>query len=386
MVLQSKNSGISSALDSLYERAENFRGKSRYHQSLRTFRKALVGYASLRDIFGMYQCNLSLGGVYRMIGKFDHAQTAYLQAIELAKQMKSSIKAADAKVGLGLSLRAQGNWQKALVLIRGAKRTYEACEDIQGIAFSLWAEAGALRIKGDIPDSIITFKESYGLFKSLRDSHGAGYCLCGLGGSSRAAGNIGASLKYYLRANRLFVSLHDVFGKAYSFCGIGNAYRMLGAYDESFVYFKKATKLYKTIGDHVSYAYTLWGMSTSYKMMHQYGRAVRYLENARALFKKTKDARGIIYTKLGFGEIALLCGDMKNARKYLNAAYREARKKKFSLEFCHAQMLMSYLDGSVCQKRSKIHRMPEATGTTERTCYNQIGVKLKLNNPPVNIP
>lgn len=386
MVLQSRNSGISSALDNLYDRAENFRDKLRYNQSLRLFTKALLGYASLKDTFGMYQCNISLGDVYRMVGKFDHAQTAYIQAIELAKQMKSSVKVADAKVGLGLSLRAQGNWQKALGLIRTSKRIYKARGDAQGLAFSLWAEAGALRIKGDIPGSISTFKESYGLFKSLKDSHGTGYCLCGLGGSSRAAGNIRASLKYYLRANRLFVSLHDVFGKAYSFCGIGNAYRMLGAYDESFIYFKKATKLYKTIGDHVSYAYTLWGMSTSYKMTHQYGKALRFLDNAGAFFKKTKDSRGMIYTKLGFGEIALLHGDMKNARKYLNAAYREARKKKFSLESCHAQILVSCLDDAVCQRKSKIQRTPAAIGTKQRTCYNQIGVKLKLNAPPFNIP
>ena len=195
-----------------------------------------------------------------------------------------------------------------------------------------------------------------------------------------------ASLKYYQRANRLFVSLNDVFGKAYSFCGIGNAYRMLGAYDESLVYFRKATKLYKTIGDQVSYAYTLWGISTSYKMTHQYGKALRYLDNAGVLFKKTKDLRGMIYTKLGFGEIALLDGDMKNARKYLNAAYREARAKKFSLESCHAQILVSFLDDAIRERKSTIHRTPVAIGTKQRTCYNQIGVKLKLDSPPLNIP
>lgn len=356
-------------IDSAFHRAEKLREKSFYLQALRLFRKALRGYASLHDHEGEYNCLLSLGDTYRMVGSFDLAVQSYTEAIDIAGAFKSAVKAADAKVGLGLSLRAQGKWKEALQLIRQSKNTYRKKKDMQGVAFTLWAEAGALRIKGDIPGAISTYKQSYEIFKDLKDNQGIGYCLCGLGGASRIAGLFKDSLKYYISANRLFSKTGDTFGRAYSYCGMGNAYRMLRDFRNAFDHFAKAVRIYKKIGDKVSFAYTLWGLSTAYKMAGKLEVSHDHLLKAMALFKKTKDPRGMIYCRLGLGEIALITGRKAVAQRHLSAAQTGLNEYNFAVEKCFAKTLISSISGKF-----------------DNTCYSRLGLKLGFQELPLNIP
>jgi tetratricopeptide (TPR) repeat protein len=369
MKQSSGNSGKSHLLDNILRDAEKMREKSLYRESLRLFTKALRGYVKMNNTEGIIRCMLSLGDICRMVGDFTIAAESYLNAIAHAHDIGSPVHVADAQVGLGLSLRAQGKWREALQYIRKAKNMYKKKNDIEGLAFSTWAEAGALRIKGDIPETIRTFYSAYMLFKSLKDTRGTGYCLCGLGGASRIAGAPADSLKYYMAANRIFASVKDRFGKAYSYCGIGNAYRMRNDFHSAFAYFSKATRLYEKIGDRVSYAYTLWGLGTAYKMTGNYKKATGYLTMAMQLFRKTKDPRGIIYCKLGFGEIAFLNGKKALAKKYLSDAERESDRYKFSLEECYTETLLSFIHGG-----------------KDTACHTRLGLKLNFQRLPLNIP
>jgi tetratricopeptide (TPR) repeat protein len=349
MKQSSGNSEKSQLLDNILRDAEKMREKSLYRESLKLFTKALRGYVKMNDTEGIIRCMLSLGDICRMVGDFTIAAESYLNAIEHARDIGSPVHVADAQAGLGLSLRAQGRWKEALQYIR--------------------AEAGALRIQGDIPETVRTFYSAYMLFKSLKDTRGTGYCLCGLGGASRIAGASADSLQYYMAANRIFASVKDRFGKAYSYCGIGNAYRMRNDFHNAFAYFSKATRLYEKIGDRVSYAYTLWGLSTAYKMTGNYKKAAGYLTNAMQLFRKTKDPRGIIYCKLGFGEIAFLSGKKALAKKYLSDADRESARYMFSLEKCYAETLLSFVNGG-----------------KDTACHERLGLKLNFQRLPLNIP
>lgn len=382
--MSSKNSEKSSEVDNILFRAEELREKSRYRQSINLFKRGLAGYAKIHDPEGTYHCLLSLGGLYRMVGDFDLASKNYTDAIDLARRIKSPVEVADAKVGLGLSLRARGKWKEAIRLIGGSKKIYEKKNDSHGIAFTLWAKAGALRIKGDIIEAIKTFKDSYEVFKSTKDSQGIGYCLCGIGGASRIAGRFRDSLKFYFAANRLFSSIKDAFGGAYSYCGIGNAYRMLGDYKNAFTYFSKAAGLYKKMGDKVSYAYTLWGLGTAYKMTGDYKKARSSFTKAKQFFKKTKDPRGLIYCDLGFGEVSLLEGKNSAARKYLLTALDGSTDYNFALEKCYAETVISFMNaGGPYQRKG---RKVSFSGKTDNTCYNRLGLRLRFQALPLNIP
>jgi tetratricopeptide (TPR) repeat protein len=358
-----------SETDRILCQAEKLRDRSAYIESLRLFKGALRGYTRVHDKESMIHCMLSLGDTYRMTGDFDLAVTKYKETIEVARQIKSPVKVADARIGLGLALRAQGKWREALKLIREAKGSYLKRRDREGIAFSVWAEAGAFRIKGDIREAIKTYKESYRLFRAMKDDNGTGYCLCGLGGASRVAGLFRNSLNYYREANKIFSLNEDTFGKAYSYCGIGNAYRMIEDYKNAFTHFAKAVRLYRTMGDRVSYAYTLWGLSTAYKMTGNLNKAHGYLTDAMGLFRRTKDARGICYCLLGLGEIALLQEKKVLATRRISSAWDKAERANFAIEKCYAKTLLNLLDGKIYN-----------------TCYNELGLRIGFRGLPLNIP
>jgi tetratricopeptide (TPR) repeat protein len=356
-------------INNIFQRAEKLREQSLYPESIKLFRKALQNYKNQRDALGILHCSLSLGDTYRMIGNFDLASRHYTYSIECAKKIHAPLAVPDAQVGLGLSQRAQGKWEDALKLIRKARKTYKKYADKEGTAFTLWAEAGALRIKGDIIGAIKVYKESYSMFKALRDQHGAGYALCGLGGTSRIAGAFRESKKYYETANRLFSEQNDTFGKAYSFCGIGNAYRMLNDYKRALGNFAKATTLYKKIGDKVSYSYTLWGLGMTYTLIGNNRKARDFFIRSKKLFQKTKDPRGIIYCRLGLGQLSLIAGKAAPAKNDIGTSFTESINHGFRVEACHAKILLSFMNG----KR-------------DMRCYNKLGLKLRFQGLPLNIP
>jgi len=356
-------------IENLIDQAEKLKEKSSYPESLRLFKKAFKEYTEKCDYEGMLDCLFSLGDLYRMTGDFGLAIEKYSLAMVLARKQSKTISVADARVGLGLSFRALGKWKEALNHIRKSERTYQKAGDKEGLAFSLWAEAGALRIQGNIREAIKIFIKSLLIFKRLKNKQGVGYCLCGLGGSHRVAGLIRHSLKYYSEANRLFSKVKDRFGIAYSYCGIGNAYRMMKDYKRSLANFSKAIALYKKIGDRVSYSYTLWSLGTTYKMMRNFQKARENFLRSMLLFKKTKDPRGNIYCRLGLGEISFLSGKKVSAMKYLNVSLADAINYKFAVERCHAETILSCINEK-----------------TDDKCYNRLGLELKFQELPFNIP
>jgi tetratricopeptide (TPR) repeat protein len=277
--------------------------------------------------------------VYRIIGEFGKAIQYYSDALELCEGLCNDLTAAAAMVGLGLSYRAVGMWRKAMVLIDKAIKTYTATGDRKGLAFALWAKAGALRVAGRIPATIETFLEARRIFKAIRFESGLAYALAGLGGAHRVAGMADDSLRYYLKANEIFTRLGDTFGTAYTHCGIGNAYRIKGDFRRAGTHFRKATRLYASIGDIVSYSYTLWSMATLSKLKGDHETAKKHIAEARKNFRRTRDPRGLIYCDLADGEMAWIEGRDKSAIRLVWKALASATAYRFRLEQCHARLL-----------------------------------------------
>jgi tetratricopeptide (TPR) repeat protein len=347
------------------QQAENLRLQSKYHDALVLLKRLLKSSKGDERI----RCLMEMGDTSRMTGQFDHAEKYYTEAVELSRRKRDVRLRTDAEVGLALSRRAMGDWKGSLNLLRKAERTYRRLKDKEGVAFSLWAAAGALRIKGTIPEAVKTYSAAKTAFSALEDDHGIGYSLCGLGGATRVRGYHTQSLKYYSQANQVFSILGDTFGTAYSHCGIGNAYRMKGDYSNAIDHFKEAIRLYRRIRDIVSYSYTLWSVGKTHMMTGKYALSEKYFKEALKNFKKTKDPRGAIYCRLAIAELQAMKGKISLAKKTIASQVKEAVSWGFGIETCHARALLSSLDGK-----------------TNNACYGKLGLKLSFNLIPFNIP
>ncbi len=319
-------------------------GRAERKRSLSRFLEAIPLYLEAKRLSGVddelkSECYFSLGDTYRMVGDFTRAGRCYAQSRKILLAMGEEMRALDAMVGLGLSLRATGEVGESLALFNRALRTYKKYDDRAGVAFTLWARAGALRLKGDLKAAIAGFKEAKKGFSSLKDRSGVGYCLTGLGGTSRVLGRYGDSKRYYTEANRLFTRLKDTFGVAYSYCGIANSMRMTGDYKGSLRFFGKAKTNYRKIGDKVSYAYTLWGEGTALQMLGKDKEALKDFKEAQRLFKETSDRRGLIYCTLSMGEIDFR-RDAKKGIKSFSSALKKAQALGLGVEASYAKRLL----------------------------------------------
>ncbi len=363
-------------ISTLITEAETLRGESQYSESLKLFKKAFSLSKKHSYLNGLIDSNLAIADIYRISGDFDKAISKYSEVIEICDAVGFDRTKADAIVGIALSLRAKGLWKEALDNIKVAISFYKKKKDKKGVAFSLWAEGGVLRVKGDITSAIAKFNESMEIFSSIRFKSGIGYALCGLGGAKRMAGNNAESMDNYKKANKIFTELNDKFGIAYSFCGIGNAYRMKNDFDIAMDFFLKASSLYKEFNDIVSHSYTLWSIANVLKMKGIFLDAINYLNIALKNFKKTKDNRGIAYCMLTRGEIDLIEGKYKQAEKLFNLALEITESFNFALEKCHAKSLLGFLkfkDSSDIVK-------------SNIKCYEKIGVKVYPKEIPYNMP
>jgi tetratricopeptide (TPR) repeat protein len=372
-----KGSGqMESAIYNLIIKAEGLRRNSDYKGALAVFKKAASVSRRENDPEGLLDATMGFADVSRIMGDFDSSVEYYTEALEMCEGLCHELTAADAMVGLALSYRAIGMWQKAMRLIKKSTKTYVTAGDDKGLAFALWAEAGALRVAGKIPEAIKTFLRARDIFASTKYRSGLAYTLAGLGGAHRIAGKTRESLGYYVKANEMFTKLRDTFGIAYTHCGIGNAHRMNGDFGMAVIHFKKAAKLYAVIGDIVSYSYTLWSLATLCKMKEDYAGAKKHLGEARRNFRKTRDPRGLVYCDLADSEILWMKGRRQAAEKLLRLALATALSHKFGIEACHARLLLA----NIPYKYSK--------GAAAKTvpCYRKIGLSCNLDSMPFNIP
>lgn len=367
---------MTTSLPDNFDKAEKKRARAEYTEALDLYKKALRAYSKSRDTDGMLQCLLSIGDTYRMTGGFLNSVSAYAEAITLSRQLKNRQLQADAITGLGLSKRALGDWKEALNLFSRAKKIYEKQADTTGIAFLLWAEGGAFRIKGDIKNAIKSLKQAKKAFEALGSEDdrmsGSGYCMCGLGGVSRVAGRFDDSMKYYTAANSIMASMSDRFGTAYSHCGIGNAYRMKGDFVNALKHLKKAESIYRQIGDIVSYSYTLWSIGMVNLITGKLKKAEEYFGKAGTQFRKTKDIRGLIYNRLGIGQLLFMKGGQSKAKakEQIKKAVEASVNNNFAIEACYSKSLSAFMN----------NKSASAEG------FKKLGLRHSFSVMPFNIP
>lgn len=367
--------GGEAAARDLLRDAENLRSRFRFSDALKVLAKAGRLAARSGDLSGVLEARIATADLLRMVGRFSKARDSYHEALDLCDALGERVLKADVLVGMGLALRATGQWGQGLVHIRKGRRLYDREKDRRGIAFSLWAEAGALRVGGLITKALDRFEEARSLFAFARYRSGVAYSLCGLGGSSRVAGRYRESLSYYRRANALFSRLKDVFGEAYSHCGIGNALRMMGDERGALTHFRKAVVLYRQIGDIVSYSYTLWSIANVYKMRKRGDKARQYLAEAAQNFRRTGDPRGLAYCQLSIGEIEAIEGKWRSAEGRFRSALETAERCALGLERCYALMLLR-----ICRQAQGRASGPEPA------CRRKVAAPLDFGSFPVLMP
>ena len=356
-----------------FQLAERARADSRFAEALAFYRKARAQARRAGRKEEELDAEIGVGDCLRMVARFGVAQRSYERAAILADEVDYPDAAIEGLVGIGLSVRAQGNPEEAVPYLAKALELGSRSGLRARLGFVNWALGGTYRFCGDLRKANKHFATAFKFATKQGDTIGAGYSLCGLGGVARLMGDFERTQEYYDEANAIFDVENDRYGRAYSFCGLGNAARMREDFALSSRFFRRAERLYSRIGDKASFAYTLWAMGTVDKMSGHYSRSAEIFDRASELFRTTNDRRGLVYCRLGKGELAFLEGREKRAYGYFSRACGIAEKYGFHAEVCHALNCLSLVS-------------PSADRRNVRLAYGRCGLFYNPPPPPFNIP
>ncbi|MBI4519879.1 MAG: tetratricopeptide repeat protein [Gemmatimonadetes bacterium] len=357
--------------------AERAHEKSQFKAAAELYSKAEALFLRAGDREQALASRFGKAHALRLTGHFRRSIAAYRGAARQARATGDSAMLADALAGQAMALRALGHLTDAHSLLTRAGQLYLTDADPSGYAYTLWALGGVHRLRGELSHAQHKFQRALRRYQVIGEPEGELYALCGLGGVSRVRGRYEDSLRFYTEANHRFgKELQDTFGLAYSHCGIANARRMVGDFATAHSHFSLARTLYSRIGDRASHAYTLWGQATAYKMQRRLDRAAVLFRQAGELFRATRDFRGRAYVALGLGELDLMAGRLKSARRRFEYARAWAQKHGYVLESLHARLHLALL-------RSR----PQKAVTALRARYAALGSNFSPRlSPPLNVP
>lgn len=357
--------------------AERAHEKSQFKEAVELYSQAEAHFRRAGDREQALASRFGKAHALRLTGHFRRSIAAYRGAARQARATGDRAMLADALAGQAMALRALGQLTEAHTLLTEAGQLYLTDDDPSGYAYTRWALGGLHRLRGELSHAQHKFQEALRRYHEIGEPEGQLYALCGLGGVSRVRGRYQDSLRFYREANRRFaMELRDTFGLAYSHCGIANARRMVGDFATAHSHFSLARTLYARIGDRASHAYTLWGEATAYKMERRPDRAAALFRQAGELFRATRDFRGLAYVALGLGELDLMAGRLKSARRRFERACAWAQNYGYVLESLHARLHLAL-----------IRPRPQRAVTAVRARYAALGSNFSPGlSPPLNLP
>jgi len=103
-----------------FHRAEKYRKSAAYSAAIELYKRALAVYKKGSDITGTLNCFLALADTLRAKGEFVKARSVYTEGLGIAEALDDRASVADALVGLGLSVRALGDWHEAMNMVNKA--------------------------------------------------------------------------------------------------------------------------------------------------------------------------------------------------------------------------------------------------------------------------
>jgi predicted ATPase len=278
------------------------------------------------DLFGRvlaYQGALS----YRL-GRYDRAQEALEQSLEIFECLEAYIKQSFCLVTLAELNRSLGKYDEAEELAQKSLALSRQYQDRCGIASALYT-LGMLRYRtGQVGQSKTVLEESLAVSQECGNRHIAMSAL-------NALGDVTCHLGAYDEGKRLFESclelgreLNDRYTIATLLNNIGTILHVLGEYEEARLYYQEGLDVRRQIGDQRGQAISLLNFGELAHDLCSYGEALTYYQEALAIGRRTQDQWVMLNSLNNLGEMACTLDDCAGAKAYLTEALATAYKTR----------------------------------------------------------
>ncbi len=272
----------------------------------------------------------SLGLALKNAGRFDEAELAFLESLEVVDRFLDALHRVRAQVSsnLGLLARDRGELDEAVRFYSQAQREYETIEDLAGAAGML-VEVG------------IVHKDASRLSEAQA-------CLQqGLAGLSEED-----------QPTRFAAAL----------VGLGLVHERRHEYHQARAYYDRALPVYQQTGDAANEAVVLFNLGMLCDLQKQFPEAMEHFERSLKVSEQQQDRMGIVHARSAIASVLMAGGESEAARPMLEQACREAREmgyRRAELDAAHDLALLDRDEGNLDEAAERLlecQRLAEKIG------------------------
>lgn len=233
------------------------------------------------------------GELLRTEGKPDAAATELLTAVEQLEAEGAFAELVDARCRLGVTLYAQGEFNKALEHFGAAADLAKNHEDLPGLASARARMGDALSELGKSSEALKAYDEAEGLFRDLSDARGTLQVTANRASLRRTMGQSKLALTDLREAEEIVRDMGDLRILAVIRGNMGNILMNLGDTDEALTCFEESAQLARAIGNRESLSNALGNRGNALHHKGDQAGALTAFREAEQIAREIGDRHGV---------------------------------------------------------------------------------------------
>ncbi|MEO8151194.1 MAG: tetratricopeptide repeat protein [Bacteroidia bacterium] len=225
------------------------------------------------------------------------------EALQLAKQLKDTVRTGQALTTQGLNYHSLGNDSLTMACYESALQLFKKVNNKKGIA-SVYNNMGIVWFyKSDYNQAMANRKKALKIFEELHDTARIATMYCNISLDYQYLSDYAQSVNYLFQALKLYESIGNKKGIANTYKNLGIQYRKLSKLPEALAYHNKALEFFRQTDQTISVAEQLANIANVYDDMSSTTTALQYYHEALTLNQSINNKRGIASNFINMGMV-----------------------------------------------------------------------------------
>lgn len=260
---------------------------------------------------------LRYGEVLRLLGRWDAAQAAYAEALELAPDQRTYARA---QVAIGELLMRRGNFQAARETVEQSRDLYRAIGDRQGVGEATQYLGLIAWSQGDLAGAVADLQAALATLPHSEDGPRAIQLINNIGLIYWAQDDLRRAIDCFERAMRGALDQGNRRVAGIAVGNLGNVYAVRGDYGKALDCYTQKLQAARAVGDRLEIGISLANLGTIYEYQGEFSRASACYARGMALALDLGDTLGVGLALWSLGGAALGAGQFAAADAALERA------------------------------------------------------------------
>ncbi|MEU9606835.1 BTAD domain-containing putative transcriptional regulator [Streptomyces sp. NPDC048057] len=293
------------------------------------FRTALEGAVEAGDAVRALRLVNALAWYWRLRGRYGEAERSLTQALALAPSGRGQVQVAAARAWLGGMRLALGGSSDPLAEYGAALEPYEHVDDPAGLARARWYVGSNLYGVKDLAPSRDLVLRALMTFRALGDAWGTAAALASRAFQAKLRGDFDAVREQGERSLAIFRDLGDGWGQLQAMVPLQTHAEVVGDYPLAGRLYRDGLRIAEDLGLWPEVSFQLSGLGRIALLTGDLAQAREYHERARRMAVEQSDAFGEQYAEIGLGMGARREGRLAAAEEHLEAVLRLHREQRY---------------------------------------------------------